>query len=175
MSKTLIVIDFQNDFVNGPLGTQEARSIIPNVKKKVEEYRARGDKIIFTKDTHFKNYLRTSEGKRLPVKHCIIDTYGYRIVNDIDVTDADDVLNKECFGIIDWYDVRKVQYYKFEEIEIIGVCTDICVVSNALILRTEYPDCEITVDASCCAGTTPDNHKAALAVMKSCHINIIGE
>lgn len=166
--KTLIVIDMQNDFVTGSLGTKEAQAIIPNVKKKIQEYVNRGDQIIFTRDTHYSNYLETQEGKMLPVEHCIYDTEGWEIVDELEVMNCIYV-NKTSFGWDGWLKLN------YEEIELIGVCTDICVISNALILKAQFPEVKITVDASCCAGVTPGLHEAALKVMKSCQINVIGD
>lgn len=171
MSKILIVIDMQNDFIDGVLGSKEAIAIVPNVQKKIEEYRSRGDKIIFTRDTHFIDYLNTLEGKYLPYPHCIVPTHGWKIRDGLFNEETDDVIQKYSFGYNRW---NEYFFSDQDEIELIGLCTDICVVSNALILRAET-DIEITVDASCCAGTTPENHKAALQVMKSCQINVIGE
>ena len=172
MSKILIVIDMQNDFIDGVLGSKEAIAIVPNVQKKIEEYRSRGDKIIFTRDTHFIDYLHTLEGKHLPYPHCLAATHGWKIRDGLFNEETDDVIQKYSFGYNRW---NEYFFSDQDEIELIGLCTDICVVSNALILRADYPDTEITVDASCCAGTTPENHKAALQVMKSCQINVIGE
>ena len=166
--KTLIVIDMQNDFVTGPLGTKEAQAIVPNVKRKIQEYAKRGDKIIFTRDTHYSNYLETQEGKMLPVEHCMYTTKGWQIVDGLTVPGCK-YINKETFGRNNWND------YNYEEIEIIGVCTDICVISNALILKAQFPEVKITVDASCCAGVTPELHDAALKVMRSCQINVIAD
>ena len=169
--KTLIVIDMQNDFIDGALGTPEAQAIVPNVKKKIEEYDVREDAIVFTRDTHFKNYLETSEGKNLPVKHCIAGTHGWEIAEGLEVPYGR-YINKPTFGCLGW---KVFDFYAEDEIEIVGLCTNICVVSNALILKAMFPDVKITVDASCCAGTTPESHKEALQVMKSCQINVIGE
>lgn len=166
--KILIVIDMQNDFVTGSLGTKEAQAIVPNVKKKIQEYVNRGDQIIFTRDTHYSNYLETQEGKMLPVEHCIYDTEGWEIVDELEVMNCIYV-NKTSFGWDGWLKLN------YEEIELIGVCTDICVISNALILKAQFPEVKITVDASCCAGVTPGLHEAALKVMKSCQINVIGD
>lgn len=174
--KTLIVIDMQNDFITGSLGTPEAQAIVPNVKKKIEGYRKNGYKIIFTRDTHGMFYLDTAEGKKLPVEHCIKDTDGWQI--GIEVTpDNYKFIDKTSFGYADWKEIFPDYYYKSgnDKIELIGVCSDICVISNALILKAAYPEVDITVDASCCAGSTPEKHKAALDVMKSCQINVIGE
>ncbi len=169
MKRTLIVIDMQNDFITGSLGTKEAQAIVPNVKKKIEEYKARGDEIIFTRDTHSTDYLETNEGKHLPVEHCINGTYGWIIANEVNYPEYQHI-NKRTFGYTLW-DCE----FDFEDVELIGLCTDICVVSNALILKAEYPNARITVDASCCAGVTPESHQAALTTMKMCQINVIGE
>ena len=166
--KTLIVVDMQNDFISGSLGTPEAQAIVPNVKKKIAEYQARGDDIIFTRDTHYDDYLETNEGKHLPVSHCIKGTQGWQIADGLDVEGSSHI-NKLTFGWPHW------RYCGFKEVELVGLCTDICVVSNALILKALYPEIEITVDASCCAGVTPESHKAALLTMKMCQINVIGE
>lgn len=174
--KTLIVIDMQNDFINGALGTPEAQAIVPKVKKKIEEYLDHGDKIIFTRDTHHSDYLQTQEGRKLPIKHCIVGTHGWDICSELTTRAIPFVnaycINKYSFGYFNW-----VEWYEelSGDIEIVGLCTDICVVSNALILKANFPETEITVDASCCAGTTPENHKAALQVMKCCQINVVGE
>lgn len=168
MKKTLIVVDMQNDFITGSLGTKEAQAIVPNVKKKIEEYEARGDEIIFTRDTHFGPYLLSNEGKHLPVIHCIVNTTGWEIANNLNAN-GHQCINKTSFGWTGWHTFR------FNEIELIGLCTDICVVSNALILKATFPEINITVDASCCAGVTPESHKAALTTMKMCQINVIGE
>ena len=169
--KLLIVVDMQNDFIDGALGTKEAVAIVPNVKNKIAEYKKNGDKIIFTRDTHQTNYLQTSEGKKLPVEHCIENSDGWQIakaVEDVSCLHID----KPNFGWLDWsrFDMQDV-----ESIELIGLCTDICVVSNALILKAAYPDIPISVDASCCAGVTPESHEAALLTMKMCQVDIIEE
>jgi nicotinamidase-related amidase len=171
MKRTLIVVDMQNDFITGSLGTPEAHAIVPNVKKKIEEYKVRGDEIIFTRDTHFDNYLETNEGKHLPVKHCIEKTYGWCIHDDLDEVDYLHI-DKESFGYNSW---DLWINWDTEAIELIGLCTDICLVSNALILKATFPELPISVDASCCAGVTPESHKAALTTMKMCQINVIGE
>ena len=172
--KTLIVVDMQNEFITGPLGTPEAVAIVPKVKKKIEEYRERGDRIIFTRDTHFKNYLDTVEGKHLPVEHCIVGSDGWKIVDGL-VSYEDTRVDKHSFGYLGWGYVAHHIIDMCDIIEIVGICSDICVISNALILKSDYPYIEIYVDASCCAGTTPENHKAALQVMKCCQINVVGE
>lgn len=168
MTKTLIVVDMQNDFIDGSLGTKEAQAIVGNVRKKIKEYQARRDEIIFTRDTHQEDYLETPEGKKLPVKHCIYGTKGWEIAERLEVPEAV-YIDKPTFGWVHWNE------RSFEEIELVGLCTDICVVSNALILKAMFPEAEITVDASCCAGVTPETHKAALETMKMCQIQVTGE
>lgn len=172
MSKTnklLIVIDMQNDFVTGSLGSKEAQAIVPKVQEKIKEYKNRGDRVIFTRDTHGANYLDTAEGRKLPVKHCIKDTEGWQIVPELQAESCE-YINKPTFGWLYWNDFGET-----DEIELIGVCTDICVISNALILKAKYPEAVISVDASCCAGVTPEKHQAALETMKSCQIDVCGE
>lgn len=166
MKKTLIVVDMQNDFIDGALGTPEAQAIVENVRRKIEEYRACGGEIIFTRDTHGEDYLSTPEGKKLPVVHCVKDTYGWQISDKLDA-DGCEMIDKPTFGYTGWVG------RSFDSIELVGLCTDICVVSNALILKALYPDAEMTVDSSCCAGVTPDSHTAALTTMKMCQINVI--
>lgn len=174
MSKTLIVVDMQNDFIDGSLGTKEAQSIVPNVAKKIKEYEKRGNRIIFTRDTHNEDYLMTSEGKKLPVEHCIYGTYGWQIADGLDIKDCSHI-DKSTFGWRYWDSELGDDDYDGKKIELIGLDTDICVISNALILKATFPDADITVDASCCAGVTPETHKAALETMKMCQIEVIGE
>lgn len=168
MKKTLIVIDMQNDFIYGSLGTEEAASIVNKVKQKIELYKNNGDEVIFTSDTHTNDYLETNEGIHLPVVHCIKGTDGWQIPKELDIPECEHI-DKKTFGWTHWY-VRS-----FGEIELVGLCTDICVVSNALILKAMFPDNKISVDASCCAGVTPKTHKSALVTMKMCQIEVIGE
>ncbi|MBO5260661.1 MAG: cysteine hydrolase [Coprococcus sp.] len=168
MKKTLIVVDMQNDFIDGSLGTLEAQAIVANVKKKIDEYNQLGAEIIFTRDTHYEDYLETNEGKNLPVLHCVEDTKGWQIADGLEVEGAT-IINKPSFGYTGWAD------FNFEEVEIIGLCTDICVVSNALIIKALFPEINVTVDASCCAGVTPKSHAAALLTMKMCQVNVVGE
>lgn len=171
MNKVLVVVDMQNDFVNGCLGSEEACKILPNVKKKISEYQKNGDTVIFTRDTHDENYLQSQEGKYLPVPHCIYGTDGWNIVDGLEAENCQ-YIDKPNFGWPRW-DTENLA--EKDGIELIGVCTDICVVSNALILKAMYPETHITVDASCCAGVTPESHKAALLTMKSCQIDVINE
>ena len=170
--KTLIVIDMQNDFVTGVLGSKEAVAVLPNVKKKIDAYMAAGDEVIFTRDTHGENYLETNEGRHLPVPHCVKGTEGWQVVKEIDCPDCKHI-DKPTFGYIHWSEQFKDS--RISGIEIIGVCTDICVISNALILKAVLPEIDISVDASCCAGVTPETHRAALTAMKACQVNVIGE
>lgn len=171
MSKVLVVVDMQNDFVNGSLGSEDARGILPKVKEKISEYQKNGDIVIFTRDTHGDNYLQSQEGKYLPVPHCIYGTDGWKIVDGLDAEECQ-YIDKPNFGWPHW---ETMGFDDKDGIELIGVCTDICVVSNALILKAIYPEVPITVDAGCCAGVTPENHKAALLTMKSCQIDVINE
>lgn len=180
--KVLIVIDVQNDFVYGSLGTPEAQEVIPNIKKKFDKYKNNNDYVIFTKDTHDSDYLATAEGKKLPVEHCIRGTSGWEIVDEINYKGFKNLNNfmvccKSTFGFDDWdwEETFNIVDDSLLDIEIIGLCTDICVITNALLIKTYYPEAKITVDASCCAGSTPERHKAALEVMKSCQINVIGK
>ena len=177
MRKILIVVDMQNDFVTGSLGTPEAQAIVPRVVEKVRECKENGYEIVFTQDTHFdKEYLYTLEGEYLPIKHCIVDTDGWKIIPELDAF-REVVISKYTFGFDEWftYFTFDEDYYVEKQFEIVGLCTDICVISNALILRTEFPNSEIIVHADCCAGTTPEKHAAALEVMKSCQILVEGE
>lgn len=169
--KVLIVVDMQNDFIDGALGTKEAVGIVENVKKKIAEYKKNGDRIIFTRDTHQTDYLETREGKKLPVEHCIEGTKGWQIAEGIDDKSCIHI-NKPNFGWPGWADFDMKEA---EEIELVGLCTDICVVSNALILKAIYPEIPIKVDAGCCAGVTPESHDAALVTMKMCQVEVIGE
>ena len=174
--KVLVVVDMQNDFITGSLGTPEARAIVPNVKKKVEEYYKAGDKIIFTKDSHHSDYLETMEGEKLPVEHCIISKHGWLICDDLQkYITCGDIIEKPTFASFGL--VERLKDYSeniaIDEIELVGLCTDICVVSNALLLKAAfYEDCEISVDATCCAGVTPQSHEAALKTMEMCQINV---
>lgn len=169
MNKYLIVVDVQKDFVDGALGTPEAQAIIPRVKEKVAECRANGGKVIFTRDTHQKNYLETNEGKHLPVEHCIEGTDGWQVYEGL--TESDSViLNKPTFGYLGWR--KYIEDSADLEIELIGLCTDICVASNALILKATFPEAVIKVDSTACAGTTPTSHSAARLTMQMCQVEV---
>ncbi len=165
MKKTLIVVDMQNDFVDCALGTPEAVAILPAVGAKIAEYVKNGDEIIFTRDTHGEDYLDTPEGKALPVPHCIKNTKGWEIYKGLYVEGAK-IIDKPNFGWPHWDEE------KLEEVELIGLCTDICVVSNALIIKAMHPNAKVSVDSKCCAGVTVESHNAALATMKMCQIEV---
>ena len=175
MSKVLIVVDMQNDFIDGSLGTPEAQAIVQKVKEKIEEYRKDNFLIFFTRDTHYdEDYLDTQEGRNLPVKHCIYQSNGWEIKKELEYPNCN-YINKETFGYDNWDSKLCTLIDASSEIELIGLCTDICVISNALLLKAFFPEVKITVDASCCAGVTPESHKNALNAMKMCQINIINE
>lgn len=178
MNKILVVVDMQHDFIDGSLGTPEARAIVPNVKKKISEAVRNGDCIIYTKDTHFNDYLNTREGKHLPVEHCIYETPGWEIHEDLLPPihyDNCTTTHKLTFGSTALIDhIRNDRdLMSCDEIELVGLCTDICVVSNALLLKAAfYENIDISVDATCCAGVTPETHEAALKTMEMCQINV---
>ena len=173
MRKILIVIDMQNDFIDGALGTGEAVSIVEAVKEKIRSYPS-GD-VMATMDTHGENYLKTQEGRMLPVVHCIRGTEGWKIRADVAALLGDArVFKKPSFGSMRLAEVlKKLSLEEEIELELIGLCTDICVVSNALLLKAAMPEVRISVDASCCAGVTPENHRAALETMRSCQICVV--
>jgi len=166
MKKTLIVVDMQNDFIDMALGTKEAVAIVPKVREKIGKYRQNGDEIIYTRDTHEENYLDTPEGKKLPVPHCIRGTKGWQIADGLYVEGCK-IIDKPNFGWPHW------EKEKLEDVELVGLCTDICVVSNALIIKATFPDASVTVDSSCCAGVTTESHQAAIATMRMCQIDIV--
>ena len=177
MSKYLVVIDMQNDFIDGALGTKEAQAILPKVIEKVASFKG---PVMFTRDTHEENYPDTQEGKKLPVKHCIRGTKGWELQADLDSFAAKNhslIFDKPTFGstgLAGWVS-GIARTAPIDEIELVGLCTDICVISNALLLKAALPDTEIIVDASCCAGVTPESHQNALAAMKMCQVTIVGE
>lgn len=169
--KALIVIDMQNDFIAGSLGTQEAQNIVSNVARRIEAARANGEKVFFTRDTHSKDYLNTQEGKNLPVLHCVQGTHGWEIEKSLAVRDAV-VIDKTSFGSLALAE-KIADLQDLEGIELIGLCTDICVISNAMILKARLPETPIAVRADCCAGVTPASHENALSAMKMCQIQIL--
>mgnify|MGYP003293898218 CR=1 FL=1 len=171
--KFLIVVDMQKDFVDGALGTKEAVAIVPNVVKKINEFNG---EIFVTYDTHFEDYPETSEGKNLPVPHCIKDTEGWQLNEKVaEALEGKEytVIEKITFGSVDLPDFveEKTEGENFSA-ELVGLCTDICVVSNALLLKANFPEAEISVDSACCAGVTPETHEAALTTMKMCQIKV---
>lgn len=174
MKKVLIVVDMQNDFINGSLGTKEAAAIVTKVFRKISSFD--GD-VYFTRDTHPKDYLQTSEGKHLPVQHCIKGTDGWRFESGIEklyLESGHEAIEKNTFGAKDLPAVLAENYPAgMESIELCGLCTDICVISNALLLKAFFPETEILVDSSCCAGVTPASHVNALGAMKMCQITVL--
>ena len=174
MQKILIVVDMQNDFIDGALGTAEAVAIVGKVKAKIEGF---DGKVFFTRDTHFADYLTTQEGKNLPVEHCIKDSYGWQIRKELDDLRKGDAIDKPAFGSAELGEILKAENSseEIESITLIGLCTDICVISNAMLIKAFLPEVKVKVDAACCAGVTPDSHKTALSAMKMCQIEIENE
>lgn len=174
MKNILIVVDMQKDFIYGSLGNEQTKEIVPAVVKKMNEFQG---EILFTKDTHEINYLKTQEGKNLPVEHCITHTEGWELIDELNEFQKKRnhaVYEKGTFGSTSLAEdlVRINQNQGIASIELIGVCTDICVVSNALLIKAFLPEVLIRVDSSCCAGVTPQKHTAALETMRSCQINV---
>ena len=174
MKKILIVIDMQNDFIDGSLGSEEALAIVEPVKEKICSYPA--ENIIATMDTHGEDYMETQEGKNLPVIHCVKGTEGWRLRDDIaELLKDSRIYEKPTFGSVRLAeDLRTLNEKEPVELELVGLCTDICVVSNAMLLKAYMPEVKISVDASCCAGVTPEKHLAALETMWSCQIRVEG-
>lgn len=170
MKCCLIVIDMQNDFISGSLGSDEAKKIVPLVKERIEKAIKDGEDIYFTKDTHYEDYLNTKEGRFLPVKHCIENTSGHDICDELKPykKNAKNIFIKNTFG---YKDLPKY-LNEYNSITFVGLCTDICVVSNVILTKAFYPEKNISIKKDCCAGTSVENHNAALSVMKSCHIVI---
>ena len=175
MRKVLVVIDMQNDFIDGSLGTPEAQAIVPKVVEKIRAYDPWN--IYLTRDTHYENYLETQEGHNLPVVHCVKDTEGWQLREEVaEAAEGATIVDKPTFGSNQLAAILMTQRAtEALEIELVGLCTDICVVSNALLLKAAMPEAPITVDANCCAGVTPEKHMAALETMKSCQIRVINE
>ena len=179
MKKVLIVVDMQNDFITGSLGTQEAEAIVGSVVEKIKTYKEQGHQIIYTRDTHDETYLTTHEGQKLPVVHCIKGSLGWQLHPEIEktLTHKEQVYDKGTFGSVELGE--KIKDFSRQvsdlQIELVGVCTDICVISNALLLKAYVPECKISVDAKCCAGVTPESHNNALKAMKMCQIDILNE
>ena len=172
MQDILIVVDMQNDFIDGALGTKEAVAIVPKVREKIQQFNGT---VLFTRDTHGPNYLQTQEGRNLPVEHCIKGTDGWQISLELDALRKTEPIDKVTFGSAELG--FKLAEMNAEEpigsITLVGLCTDICVISNAMIVKAFLPEVPVRVDASCCAGVTPESHENALAAMKCCQIEII--
>ena len=173
MKKLLIVVDMQNDFIDAALGTPEAVSIVEAVKEKIRSYPA--ENVIATMDTHGEDYLKTQEGRNLPVMHCVKGTDGWQIRPDIaELLTGARIYEKPAFGSTALAaDLKALSEKEDLELELVGLCTDICVVSNALLLKAAMPEVRIFVDAACCAGVTPEKHQAALETMRSCQIYVV--
>ena len=174
--KILVAVDLQNDFIDGALGTKEAEAIVPAAAARIREWREAGADIFATLDTHEANYAETQEGKRLPVPHCIRGTEGWQLNPVIrEALGECTLVEKPTFGSIRLPELirEKIGDGKGATIELIGLCTDICVVSNALLLKAAFPETEIRVNSACCAGVTPEKHRAALETMASCQIDIL--
>ena len=171
MKKILVVVDMQNDFIDGALGTPEAVAIVPYVKELIEGF---DGKVLFTRDTHFENYMDTEEGRNLPVPHCIKGTEGWQIRAELDALRTTEAIDKITFGSRDLVDVLAAEG-EIESITFVGLCTDICVISNAMVVKAFFPEIPLLVDAKACAGVTPESHSRALAAMKVCQIKVENE
>lgn len=169
MKKLLVVVDMQKDFIDGALGSEEAAAIVPGVIRKIRDYKEKGDEVVFTLDTHHEDYLNTSEGKHLPVPHCIKGTPGWELEAEIHGFEGKR-FEKETFGSMALADYVKNGGY--DSVELVGLCTDICVISNALLLKAAAPEMEVKVDGSCCAGVTAESHQNALEAMKMCQVEV---
>ena len=174
MQNILVVVDMQNDFIDGALGTKEAVAIVPKVEEKIKNFNG---SVLFTRDTHETNYMETQDGKNLPVPHCIRGTDGWQIRKELDVLRRADPIDKVTFGSAELA-ARLVKMNAEEEIgsiTFVGLCTDICVISNALLAKAYLPETPICVDAACCAGVTPESHENSLQAMKMCQIQVLKE
>ena len=169
--KVLAVIDMQEDFIDGALGTPEAQAIVPAVQARIAQARADGERVVFTRDTHHENYLQTQEGRKLPVPHCILGTDGWQIDARLDTAGVP-CFDKPSFGSTEL--IRFLTMLpQLDGVELIGLCTDICVITNALMLKGALPELPVSVRASCCAGVTPQSHENALRAMQMCQIDVI--
>ena len=171
MKKILVIVDMQKDFIDGALGTGEAQAIVEKAAKKIKAFEG---EIIVTYDTHFENYMETQEGKNLPVPHCIKGSCGWQIRKELDALRKTDAIDKITFGSRDLISVLEAEK-DIESITFVGLCTDICVISNAMMVKGFYPEIPLIVDAKGCAGVTPQSHKNALEAMKMCQVQIINE
>ena len=169
MKKVLVVVDMQNDFIDGALGTPEAVAVVPYVKELIEGF---DGKVLFTRDTHFENYMDTEEGRNLPVPHCIKGTDGWQIRAELDALRTTEAIDKITFGSRDLVDVLAAEG-EIESITFVGLCTDICVISNAMVVKAFFPEIPLIVDAKACAGVTPESHVRALEAMKMCQIKVV--
>ena len=174
MRDVLVVVDMQNDFIDGALGTPEAQAIVPKVLEKLRGFEGQ---VIFTRDTHFENYMDTQEGRNLPVPHCIKDTPGWQIREELLPYCTEMPINKVTFGSTGLAEQLRAMDARehISSVTLVGLCTDICVISNALLIKAAIPEIPVTVDASCCAGVTPASHKNALEAMKMCQIRVVNE
>ncbi len=171
--EVLIVVDMQNDFVSGALGTSEAKEIVDNVVSKIKKFNGT---ILFTQDTHQEDYLNSAEGKKLPVEHCIKNTWGWQIIDEIKEACKDiSPIEKPTFASVDLGEklVQINEETKIEKITLIGLCTDICVISNAMLVKAFLPEIPIEIDSNCCAGVSKESHLNALEAMKVCQISVI--
>ena len=192
MKKVLVVVDMQNDFITGVLGTEEAKAITPNVAQYIRDHADKDTVLLFTRDTHDADYLNTQEGKKLPIPHCLKDTYGWELAPEMeeviyDTRDkysdfdtyfpyvSDHIIDKPTFGSIDLQNLLYVldEEDDVKEITLLGVCTDICVISNAMLAKATLPEATVKVVADCCAGVSPERHNAALEAMDYCQIEIV--
>ena len=174
MQDILVVVDMQNDFIDGALGTKEAAAIVSAVEQKIRNFQGR---VFFTRDTHDSGYLETQEGRKLPVPHCIRDTEGWQIHPTLEALRTKPAIDKPVFGSVSLGEALFAadREEQVRSVTFVGLCTDICVISNALLARSFLPEAEIVVDAACCAGVTPDSHRTALKAMRACQILVVGE
>ena len=172
MQDILVVVDMQNDFIDGALGTKEAVSIVPLVKDKITNFTG---KVIFTRDTHQDNYMSTQEGRNLPVPHCIKETEGWQIRHELDELRQTEAIDKPSFGSVELGQLLVDENAKepINSITFVGLCTDICVISNAMLTKAFLPEVQIIIDSKCCAGVTPESHETALSAMKACQIKVV--
>ncbi len=171
MQDILVVVDLQNDFIDGALGSQEAAAIVPKVAAKIRSFSGR---VLYTRDTHGPDYSDTQEGRRLPIPHCVRDTEGWRLHPQIEALRRETPIDKPTFGSVALGQLLKAadKEEPIRSVTLVGLCTDICVISNALLLKAFLPETEIRVDAACCAGVTPESHRTALEAMRACQILI---
>lgn len=174
MQNVLVVVDMQNDFIDGALGTKEAVAIVPNVKAKIESFKGT---VLFTRDTHLENYMDTQEGHNLPVPHCIKGTKGWEIRPELDALRTTEAIDKVTFGSSELPEKLAALHAEnpIESITFVGLCTDICVISNVMVTKAFFPEILVSVDAACCAGVSPETHKNALEAMKVCQVKVENE